>query len=162
MVSAGTYFREKAIPSGDAGATVDLAIDDAAFSVQRDPTGQTYLVAHVVNKGSAVSAPFQIWFFRANAKPGEGKKGEDAVDLYGLYGSTDGKTAKPMTHGGGPIKPGESWNEACAIFALEPGENTYYVEIDPDNAVKETDETNNTAKLTIKGKKVVKEVVEVE
>lgn len=128
------YFRKGTVPANSPDARVDLSTDDSQFLI-----GDGKLLVRITNKGNTVSPKFKIWFYEG-----------------------DPQITTPRTHEGGPIAPGETWNEGTSSVNLKEGQNTLYVKIDPDNAVAETDETNNEAKLTVKGRKVMREVIEVD
>jgi beta-lactamase regulating signal transducer with metallopeptidase domain len=136
----GTYFRKKTVPADSPDAVVDLATSDADFAVRKMDNATGYSL-HVVihNNGNAVSPAFDIWFYEG-----------------------DPETTEPRTHGGGELSPGEVWREMTNAIDLKEGSNTFYVKIDPNNEIEETDETNNVAKVTVQGKKVVREVIELE
>ncbi len=136
----GCYFRQRAASGDSPDAAIDLAVTDADFTFNTSNRHPGYsLNARIRNTGNAVSPEFKIWFYQG-----------------------DPATTEPMTHGGGPIHPGETWSESSLAVQLHEGANTFYVKIDPDDAVQESDESNNVATLTVKGRKVVREVVELE
>ena len=56
-------------------------------------------------------------------------------------------------HNSGPIMPGGTWGERGPKLTLMPHEDTIVVVIDPDDKVKELDETNNKATHVIPGRK---------
>jgi len=104
---------------------IDVAIED--FKIKPYPEGGLYsVIVSIRNKGSRASPAFGVYFYRG-----------------------DPDKVKPMTHGAGPIKPGDIWNEASMPFALKEGVNDMVVAIDPENAIAESDETNNRASMTI-------------
>ena len=133
-----TYFRRKSVPAGSPDAVVDLATSDADFIVDKWENSLGYrLIVTIRNEGNSVSPPFKIWFYEQSL------------------------AAHPRTHGGGPIAPGETWTESTYPVELKEGENTFYVKIDADDEVAETDDSNNTAKVAVQVKKVMREVLEV-
>jgi subtilase family serine protease len=73
----------------------------------------------------------------------------------------DPENVEPMTHGAGPIKPGEVWNEWSGPFGLNEGINEITVVLDPANLVDEPDEQNNSAvmEVTIKDGQIVEKSV---
>jgi beta-lactamase regulating signal transducer with metallopeptidase domain len=106
-------------------AQIDMAIEN--FDISPYPEGGLYSVCvSIRNKGKSESPGFGVYFYRG-----------------------DPNHVKPMTHGAGPIKPGDVWNEGFMPFALKEGVNKITVVLDPTNAVNETDKTNNVAELTV-------------
>ncbi len=135
----GCHFRLKPVAADAPDAVVDLAVSDADFNIRSNSQWPgSSLNVNVRNLGNAVSPPFKIYFYEG-----------------------DPATTEPANHGGGPVYPGECWSESSLPVNLHEGSNTFYVKINPDNAVKESDTANNTAKLTVTGRKVMKEVIEV-
>lgn len=104
---------------------IDVAIED--FKIRPYLEGGLYsVVVSIRNKGDRVSPKFGVYFYR------------DYPDKK-----------KPMTHGAGPIKPGDIWNEVSMPFALKEGVNELWVVIDPHDKVAESDETNNRAHMRV-------------
>jgi hypothetical protein len=68
-----------------------------------------------------------------------------------------------MTHGAGPIKPGDVWNEGSMPFALKEGTNEIAVVLDPANLISESNEMNNQALMTVvvKDGKIVEKKVSI-
>ena len=58
-------------------------------------------------------------------------------------------------HNSGPIMPGGTWGEYDPQLRLAPDEDTIAVIIDPEDKVKELDETNNKVTHTIPARKAV-------
>ncbi|UCD27435.1 MAG: hypothetical protein JSV03_09925, partial [Planctomycetota bacterium] len=117
---------------------IDLAIEN--FKIHPYPEGGLFSVTvSIRNKGDSISPEFPVYFYRVYPE----KK-------------------KPMTHGAGPIKPGNVWNERSMPFVLKEGVNNIDVVIDPDNTVVESNENNNSAslKVIIKEDKIVEQSVE--
>ena len=112
-------------------AKVDIAIDDENLRVTKLSAGVFSAGIAIYNKGSAPSPKFKVFFYAGDPDKG-------------------GRFLAP--HGEGPIMPGDVWREGTHPHRLEPGENTISVVVDPDNLVKESDETNNKASKVIPGK----------
>ena len=68
----------------------------------------------------------------------------DPKDNLNLHGK-----AQTGSHGAGPIKPGEFWNESSMPFSLEQGVNELSIVLDTDNSIAETNELNSSAKIKI-------------
>jgi beta-lactamase regulating signal transducer with metallopeptidase domain/Tfp pilus assembly protein PilF len=108
--------------------TIDVAIED--FRINPYPAGGLYTVTVAIrNKGSQEAPPFRLNFYSG-----------DPANNLNLHG-------KPQTgsHGAGPIKPGDFWNESSSPFALKEGLNEIAVVLDIDQSITESDETNNRA-----------------
>ena len=103
----------------------DIAIEDIKIHPYRE--GGLYSVTvSIRNKGEGTSPKFGVNFYRGN--PGE---------------------VKPMTHGAGPIKSQDTWNECSMPFALKEGVNELFVIADPDGSVAESNESNNRAWIKV-------------
>lgn len=136
----GIYFRTPAKAAGSPGATIDLAVTDADFRVIEYPEGGLHrMVVAIRNLGNSVSPHFDIYFYR-----------------------DDPATTQPITHGGHDLHPDAVWSEGTMPIELKDGLNHFYVRIDPDNKIPESDETNNTAELKFQVKTVTKVVQEIE
>jgi hypothetical protein len=99
----------------------DIAIEGIRIDPYRE--GGLYSVTvSIRNKGEGVSPKFGVYFYQGD--PGN---------------------VKPMTHGAGPIEPGDVWNARSMPFALKEGINQIAAIIDPDDSVAESDENNNRA-----------------
>ena len=108
---------------------IDLVLASDAVELRPYDEGDLYsAVVAIRNTGTRESPSFGVHFVLT--------RGEDA------------KT-KTMTHGAGPIWPNDHWNEMSMPFALEEGVNDIAVIVDPDDAISETDETNNRASLRV-------------
>jgi beta-lactamase regulating signal transducer with metallopeptidase domain len=108
--------------------TIDVAVED--FRINPYPAGGLYTVTVAIrNKGSQEAPPFRLNFYQS-----------DPANNLNLHG-------KPQTgsHGAGPIKPGDVWNESSSPFALKEGLNEITVVLNTDQRVPESDETNNRA-----------------
>lgn len=116
-----------------AAGAVDVAIDDVRLQPYAEG-GLWQVIVAIGNKGEAASGKFGVHFYH-----------------------NDPDKKKPMTHGAGPIESDKVWNECSMPFGLKEGVNEIVVVIDPKDAVKETDETNNEAILTVvvKDRKIV-------
>jgi len=107
---------------------VDIDIDDRDLVVTKLSDELYQAVIRIYNKGSATSPEFGVYFYA-----GDPDKGGRLL----------------ATHAAGPIMPGDSWAEGTYPHRLKPGEDTISVVVDPDNKVKESDETNNKASQSI-------------
>jgi len=106
-------------------AGIDVGVED--FNISPYPEGGLYTVTvSIRNRGSTESPKFGVNFYRG-----------------------DPNNLKPMTHGAGPIKPGDVWKEGSMPFALKEGTNEIAVLLDPDNAIGEPNRTNNKASMTV-------------
>ena len=115
----------------------DVAIEDIRIKPYQQ--GGLYSVTvSIRNKSKGVSPKFGVYFYQGD--PGE---------------------VKPMTHGAGPIEPGDVWNECSMPFALKEGTNQITAIIDPDDLVAESDEKNNRASLeiTVKDGRIAEETI---
>ncbi|MBC8875874.1 MAG: hypothetical protein H8E44_41135 [Planctomycetes bacterium] len=107
-------------PEGHAGAKVDVGIRQ--FLVHTPDDGRPRAVVIIENLGT-VSAP--------------------AIQVHFYAGDPDKGGRLFARHGTGPILPGKTWAEMTGLDRLRDGENELFVVIDPDDAVKESNETNN-------------------
>jgi bla regulator protein BlaR1 len=106
-------------------AGIDVGVED--FNIMPYPEGGLYTVTvSIRNRGRAESPKFGVNFYRG-----------------------DPNNVKPMTHGAGPIKPGDVWKEGSMPFALKEGTNEIVVLLDPDNTIGEPNRTNNEASMTV-------------
>jgi predicted metalloprotease with PDZ domain len=105
------------------GGLVDLAVADSDLRVSKLPDGRYFVSVTIHNRGSIVSPRFRIYHYSGDPD----KAGKKLGRGY---------------HNAGPIKPGETWKE-CGHFNLKPDDRQIFVVIDPDNTVRESDETNN-------------------
>jgi hypothetical protein len=111
---------------------VDLYIED--FKIKPYETGGLYTVtAKIGNRGTATAPAFRMNFFRGDPK--------DNLNLHGK--------AQTGSHGAGPIKPGEFWNESSRPFSLKEGINQLAVVLDTDNSIAETNALNNSAEIKV-------------
>jgi beta-lactamase regulating signal transducer with metallopeptidase domain/protocatechuate 3,4-dioxygenase beta subunit len=111
---------------------IDIYVED--FKIQPYEAGGLYtLEAKIGNKGTETAPAFRMNFYKGDPK--------DNLNLFG----------KPQTgsHGAGPIKPGEFWNESSQPFALNEGTTMFFVVLDFDNKVAESNENNNQAILAV-------------
>ncbi len=110
---------------GRSGKGCDVAIQ--GLSVQQDQDRGTFRArVSIRNIGGAASPKFIVSFYRG-----------------------DPATSRPMIHGAGPLKPGQTWNESSSDFGLKEGDNEVHVALDPADLVEELDETNNRAALRV-------------
>jgi beta-lactamase regulating signal transducer with metallopeptidase domain len=122
----------KLIPTGQQykseSTKVDIAIEDKDLRVIKlsDRIYQATIILR--NKGSV-----PIPRFRVNFYAGDPDKGGRLLSLQQA----------------GPIMPGDSWGEYNPGLNLKPDETVISVVVDPDNKVKESDETNNKASQSI-------------
>ncbi|MHC4575218.1 MAG: M56 family metallopeptidase, partial [Planctomycetota bacterium] len=119
------YASEKAASEG----LVDLVVADSDLKVSKLPDGRYFVSVTIQNKGSIVSPRFRIYHYSGDPD----KAGKKLGRGY---------------HNAGPIKPGETWKE-CGHFRLKPDDRQIFVVIDPDQTVKESDETNNKCSTEI-------------
>ncbi|HBG25696.1 MAG: hypothetical protein A2Y10_20545 [Planctomycetes bacterium GWF2_41_51] len=112
---------------------IDVYVEN--FEIKPYQAGGLYtLTAKIGNKGTATAPEFRMNFYRGDPK--------ENLNLFG----------KPQTgsHGAGPIKPGEFWNESSMPFGLDEGSNILFVVLDINNEIAEANENNNQAMLGIK------------
>ncbi len=100
---------------------MDVAIEDIRIKPYQHG-GLYSVIVSIRNKGKGVSPKFGLYFYQG-----------------------DPSEVEPMTHGAGPIEPGDVWNARSMPFALKEGTNQVIAIIDPDNSVAESNETNNRA-----------------
>ena len=108
--------------------TIDVAVED--FRINPYPAGGLYTVTVAIrNKGSQEAPPFRLNFYQG-----------DPTNNLNLLG-------KPQTgsHGAGPIKPGDVWNESSSPFPLKEGLNEIAVVLETSQNIAESDQTNNRA-----------------
>lgn len=104
---------------------IDLAIADSDLSVKKVPDGRFMACVAIHNNGSTTSPQFRVYFYSGDPNKG-------------------GKRLGRGYHMAGPIKPGNVWREA-GYYNLDEDDSKIFVVVDPDNTVKESDETNNKA-----------------
>ena len=97
----------------------------------RQPSFPRY--THLFPLWKRVSRSFRVRFYRGDPADNLNEKGQPQTGSYGA----------------GPIKPGDVWNEKTLPFALGEGVNEFYVILDTEDLVAETDETNNSALLKV-------------
>ncbi len=112
----------------------NIDIAPADFNIHVDhKRGLTNLVVSIQNDGDATIPEFKLRYYRGNP--------ENNLDEAGNNHSG--------WHNSGPIKPGKSWNERSRDFHLPDGRYEFYVVLDYDNTISETDENNNTASIKV-------------
>ncbi len=114
-----------------AALAIDMAVEDASLSVKANADGSFTATIRIRNKGAAPSTEFGVHFFA-----GDPQKGGRLL----------------ATHSSGPIMPGGTWGEYNPELRLKPDEDTIVVIIDPEDRVKELDESNNKASHRIEGR----------
>ncbi|MHC5059673.1 MAG: DUF4019 domain-containing protein [Planctomycetota bacterium] len=125
VIIIASAILSKKITSSKIGHVIGLKADMAIEDVRIQPYQQGGLYTVTVsirNKGKSSSPKFGVYFYQG-----------------------DPSEVEPMTHGAGPIEPGDVWNERSMPFALKEGTNQITAIIDPDNSVAESDENNNHA-----------------
>jgi hypothetical protein len=116
----------------DATTAIDMAVDDGSLRVTANPDGSFDTVIVIRNKGLAPSPQFGVNFYAGDPQ----------------------KNGRLLSrHNSGPIMPGGTWGEGHPKLTLMPDEDTIVVVIDPDNRVKELEESNNKATRVIPGRK---------
>ncbi len=122
---------------GESTDTVDgggIDIKPSDFALRFDADRKVYYPVVSIRNDSDVTIPkFKLRFYRGDP--------EDNLNELGKEQSG--------WHEAGPIKPGDQWNERTAGFYLPDGTYTFSVVLDYDNAIAETDETNNKKSLNI-------------
>jgi len=114
-----------------AALAIDMAVDDGALAVGANADGSYTATITIRNKGAAPSPEFGVYFYAGDPREG-------------------GRLL--ATHASGPIMPGGTWSEYNPQLRLKPDEDTIVVVIDPDDKVRELDETNNKASHVIEGR----------
>ncbi|RPJ39895.1 MAG: hypothetical protein EHM35_01125, partial [Planctomycetaceae bacterium] len=114
-----------------AALAIDMAVEDTSLSVKANADGSFTATIRIRNKGAAPSPEFGVHFFA-----GDPQKGGRLL----------------ATHSSGPIMPGGTWGEYNPELRLKPDEDTIVVIIDPEDRVKELDESNNKASHRIEGR----------
>ncbi|MHC4070156.1 MAG: CARDB domain-containing protein [Planctomycetota bacterium] len=113
---------------------IDLAISKDGFVINPYPDTELYtLTVSILNKGDGVSPSFRLKFYRGDPANNLNEKGKQQSGSYGA----------------GPIKADDVWNERTLPFALDEGINEFYVILDTEDLVTETDETNNIVSLRV-------------
>ncbi len=123
------YF---ANPSGQ----VDIAASDFEFRYNQE-RGTHNLLVSIVNNGDVTIPKFKHRFY----------KGDVADDLNETGRAHRTKVAD--WYNAGPIEPGGTLGSRSMGFNLPDGEYTFGVVLDYDNAVAESDESNNIATLNV-------------
>ncbi len=115
-----------------ATTAIDMTVDDGSLRVTANPDGSFDTVIVIRNKGLAPSPQFGVNFYAGDPQ----------------------KNGRLLSrHNSGPIMPGGTWGERDPKLTLTPDEDTIVVVIDPDNRVKELEESNNKATHMIPGRR---------
>jgi|GEM_PF-3148770 len=115
------------------GEKVDLV--PAAFDLQIDSQrGVCFPVVMIANEGKAALPKMKLRFYRGSPDQNRDEVGNEH---HGW-------------HEAGPIEPGKTWRERTDGFHLDDGVYEFAVVLDYDNAIAETDETNNAMSLQVK------------
>ncbi len=115
-----------------ATTAIDMTVDDGSLRVTANPDGSFDTVIVIRNKGLAPSPQFGVNFYAGDPQ----------------------KNGRLLSrHNSGPIMPGGTWGERDPKLTLTPDEDTIVVVIDPDNRVKELEESNNEATRVIPGRR---------
>jgi hypothetical protein len=114
-----------------AALPIDMAIGNESLAVTANADGSFKATITIRNKGAAPSPEFGVYFYA---------------------GDPQEKGRLLATHASGPIMPGGTWNEYNPELRLRPDEDTIVVIIDPDDKVRELDESNNKASHVIEGR----------
>jgi hypothetical protein len=110
-----------------------MAVTDESLTVTANPDGSFTARITICNQGSMPTPQFGVNFYAGDPQ----------------------KNGRLLSrHNSGPIMPGGVWREYDPHLLLAPDEDTIVVVIDPDDKVKESDETNNKATHVISGRKV--------
>lgn len=75
---------------------------------------------------------------------------DDRYGSYKLYNNGGLVAGHPAGSGAGPLAAGKQWITTIPCVFNSAGPNTVRIEMDPENKVKEMDETNNTFIITVK------------
>jgi len=118
--------------SSPAAMAIDMAVTNESLAVTANTDGSFTATISIRNKGTAPTPEFGVYFYAGDPR----EKGRLLA-----------------THASGPIMPGGTWNEYNPQLKLAPDEDTIAVVIDPDDKVKERDESNNQAVRAIPGRK---------
>ncbi|MCK5565453.1 MAG: hypothetical protein KAJ07_09425 [Planctomycetes bacterium] len=128
------FSRVSGSPSvGKASGDFDIAASD--FRLRYDESRGTHnLLVSIVNNSNVTIPQFKVRYY----------KGDIADNL-----NEAGRPYRTDTdwHNAGPIEPGKKWGERTRDFHLPNGEYTFGVVLDYDNAIDESDESNNTEML---------------
>ncbi len=115
------------------GEKIDLV--PAAFDLQIDSQrGVCFPVVTIANEGKAALPKMKLRFYRGSPDQNLDEVGNEH---HGW-------------HEAGPIEAGKTWRERTDGFHLDDGVYEFAVVLDYDNAIAETDETNNAMSLQIK------------
>jgi len=132
LVALGFFFYLSSVALGAPLPDFTVASADISFSTNNPVEGESVIItAYVFNKGSSTQADIEVHFF------------EGAPDNNGLE------------IGKGDIIIGlksRQRDKVEAKWRAKTGSKNIYVVIDPDNAIAESDETNNQAFRAITGK----------
>jgi len=126
-VLAGVQHEETTVRQGE--SLPDVTITDIRLAPY--PEGGLHsIVTRVRNQGDAPVGKYKVHFLQTE------ENGKETL----LGGRVSGS---------GPFAAGGGQSETCLPFALRDGTTRFRVVLDPDNAVAEEDETNNSASLSI-------------
>jgi hypothetical protein len=112
-----------------------LDIVPTNFDLRFNSKSKVYsLGVFISNQSSSVLPKMKLRFYRGNLK--------ENLD----------ETGNPQRtwHEAGPIAPGKTWNECTGDFYLPDGQYEFHAVLDFENAIAETDETNNAVSLNVK------------
>jgi hypothetical protein len=112
--------------------TLDVGIRDNDLSVRRLADGRFEASIVIHNNGNVPSPSFHVMFYAGDPDKGA-------------------RLADGAVHSAGPIMPGSVWKEGTGPFSLNEDEKEIVVVIDPEDTVKESDETNNRVSRRAKG-----------
>lgn len=90
-------------------------------------------VVSIKNESNTTIPEFKLRYYRGNVA--------ENLDEAG--------NAHRSWHIAGPLEPGKQWNERTRDFHLPDGEYEFFVVLDYDNTISETDENNNTASIKV-------------
>jgi len=111
---------------------VDIAVGDFAIRPSREKE-RYYVVASIRNSVDVTIPAFRLNFYRTDPS----------------RNLDEGGHPHSGHHGAGPIEPGNVWNERSSDFALDEGINEFFVVLDIDEQVAESDELNNRASMKV-------------
>lgn len=114
-----------------AATAIDMAVGNDSLAVTANADGSFKATITIRNKGAAPTPEFGVYFYA---------------------GDPQAKGRLLATHASGPIMPGGTWGEYNPQLRLTPEEDTIFVIIDPEDKVKELDESNNKASHVIEGR----------
>ncbi len=148
----GIYFRNPDGPEvrGKVTSRIGGSSDHGENKVVSGPNANIEVTELTVEPGQK-EGTFKVVAYTRNTS-------EDPVGAYSIYFYiNDPERRAPRTHGGGPLKPKQQWNECNPRIELKEGRNRVEVVVDVENSVQETNENDNdmVVEVTVKNGRII-------